>query len=136
MPSITTPRLLEIAFILCDFHFLQVSSNGLITLTDSTDEPYTKVEYRNVRITAETNPYISVLPFYANIDISESLATSQAGTIYSRLSSDKNDPAMKKADNLIKELCEYEKGYESETILVATWIKVGRYQRNSTLVSH
>lgn len=73
-----------------------------------------------------------MLPFYANVDNS----ANGGGAIYSRLTSDRDDPAMRQVDSLIHEYCAFENNYKSRAILVATWDRVGYYNKQTNAVSY
>ena len=69
----------------------------------------------------------TVSPFYANVDIRGT------GEVFYRVKS--NDPIMGQVDGLIHNLCQFEMGYKSSNIIVATWDQVGHWDRGTSQVS-
>lgn len=71
-----------------------------------------------------------MIPFYANIDISES-----GGSVYYRYSTDRNDQVAARVERLINDLCPIE-NFRLRDFLVVTWDRVGYYERKKDHVSH
>ena len=71
-----------------------------------------------------------MLPFYANIDTSGS----GGGDIYYRLTS--SNFFLQKIDKKIHELCGFDSNFISRTAIVATWDRVGYYNRKNDHVSY
>ena len=67
-------------------------------------------------------------PFYANVDIRGT------GEVFYRVRS--NNHVMGQVDELIRSLCQYEMGYRSSNIIVATWSQVGHWNRGTSKVSY